>query len=77
MGMKLRKRVFFGGYARETVLAIANKAFGGIVIAMVVKYADNILKGYASSISIILSSTVSYFVFNFNITPPIFLLSVV
>jgi len=49
-------------------LAICNQAFGGILIAVVVKYADNILKGFATSISIILSCSISYFVFNFNIT---------
>ena len=37
------------------------KALGGLVIAAVIKYADNILKGFATSISIILSSVVSYF----------------
>ncbi len=37
------------------------QALGGLVIAAVIKYADNILKGFATSISIILSSVVSYF----------------
>ncbi len=31
------------------------------MIAAVIKYADNILKGFATSISIILSSVISYF----------------
>ena len=39
----------------------SKKALGGLVIAAVIKYADNILKGFATSISIILSSIVSYF----------------
>ncbi|KAL6590741.1 hypothetical protein U3516DRAFT_770105, partial [Neocallimastix sp. 'constans'] len=30
-------------------------SFGGIIVSLVVKYADNILKGFANSISIILS----------------------
>ena len=37
------------------------QALGGLVIAAVIKYADNILKGFATSLSIILSSIVSYF----------------
>jgi UDP-sugar transporter A1/2/3 len=38
------------------------KALGGLVIAAVIKYADNIMKGFATSISIILSSIASYFI---------------
>ncbi|KRX47852.1 UDP-N-acetylglucosamine transporter [Trichinella murrelli] len=36
-------------------------AFGGLVIGMVVKYMDNIVKVFASSISIVLSGFLSYF----------------
>jgi UDP-sugar transporter A1/2/3 len=36
-------------------------ALGGLVIAAVIKYADNILKGFATSLSIILSTIISYF----------------
>ena len=35
---------------------------GGLVIAAVIKYADNILKGFASAASIVLSTVLSYFV---------------
>lgn len=37
------------------------QALGGLVIAAVIKYADNILKGFATSLSIILSTLISYF----------------
>lgn len=40
------------------------KALGGIIVAVVMKYADNILKGFATSLSIILSSLVSFFIMN-------------
>lgn len=44
------------------------QAIGGLIIAAVIKYADNIIKGFATSLSIILSSVVSYFVLN-DFTP--------
>ena len=37
------------------------QAFGGLVVAAVVKYADNILKGFATSVSIVVSSLVSFY----------------
>jgi hypothetical protein len=40
---------------------IFKKAIGSLFIAAVIKYANNILKGFATSITIILSSIVSYF----------------
>ncbi len=40
------------------------QAFGGLVVALTVKYADSILKGFATSISIILSSVLSYLLLN-------------
>jgi len=67
-GETIRTKGFFGGYTRWTILTIMCQAFGGIVVAVVVKYADNILKGFANSISIILSCIVSYFIFDFHIT---------
>jgi len=67
-GATIKERGFFGGYSRWTVLTILCQAVGGIVVAIAVKYADNILKGFANSISIILSCIISYFFFNFNIT---------
>ncbi|KRZ60977.1 UDP-N-acetylglucosamine transporter [Trichinella nativa] len=40
---------------------VSFRAFGGLVIGMVVKYMDNIVKVFASSISIVLSGFLSYF----------------
>jgi len=39
----------------------SKKALGSLVIAAVIKYADNTLKGFATSITIILSSILFYF----------------
>ncbi|KAI0273522.1 nucleotide-sugar transporter-domain-containing protein [Gloeopeniophorella convolvens] len=56
----------FGGWAWATV---AIQVFGGLVTAIVIKYSDNILKGFATSLSIILSFLASVILFNFRITP--------
>ncbi|CAO3699057.1 unnamed protein product [Rhizopus stolonifer] len=56
---------FFQGYNLLTWCVIVNQALGGLLVAMVVKYADNILKGFATSISIILSGFISFFVLDF------------
>lgn len=59
---------FFYGYTIYTWLAILNQAFGGLLVAVVVKYADNILKGYATSLSIIISCICSVYLFDFELS---------
>jgi UDP-sugar transporter A1/2/3 len=55
----------FGPWAWGTV---AIQVFGGLVTALVIKYSDNILKGFATSLSIIISSLASVALFNFHLT---------
>ncbi|KAF9789699.1 nucleotide-sugar transporter-domain-containing protein [Thelephora terrestris] len=56
----------FGGWAWGTV---AIQTFGGLVTAVVIKYSDNILKGFATSLAIILSFLASVALFDFKLTP--------
>ncbi|XP_043941784.1 UDP-N-acetylglucosamine transporter-like isoform X2 [Protopterus annectens] len=49
------------GFNYITWIVITLQALGGLVIATVMKYADNILKGFATSLSIILSAVISIF----------------
>lgn len=44
------------------------QAFGGLLVAVVVKYADNIIKGFATSFAIILSCVVSVYLFSFQLS---------
>jgi len=67
-GQEIREKGFFGGYTVWTLLSILCQTFTGVIVAIVIKYADNILKGFANSISIILSCIVQYFLFDFNVT---------
>ncbi|KAI9281640.1 nucleotide-sugar transporter [Sporodiniella umbellata] len=54
------------GYNGLTWIVVANQALGGLLVAIVVKYADNILKGFATSLSIIVSGIISIYLFNFQ-----------
>ncbi|KAL1915886.1 uncharacterized protein VTP21DRAFT_6274 [Calcarisporiella thermophila] len=56
------------GYDAMTWGVVLNQAIGGLLVAIVVKYADNILKGFATSLSIIISSIVSIYLFGFQVT---------
>ena len=56
----------FGLWAWATVFM---QVFGGLVTALVIKYSDNILKGFATSLSILLSFLASVVLFGFRITP--------
>merc|ERR1712230_243219 len=64
-GRAIAQGGFFQGYRPITVVTICIQAAGGLIVALVIKYADNILKGFATSLSIILSTVASVFLFNF------------
>ncbi|KAG8686721.1 hypothetical protein FRC08_012352 [Ceratobasidium sp. 394] len=55
----------FSGWAWATVLT---QVFGGLITAVVIKYSDNIMKGFATSLSIVLSFLASVALFDFRIT---------
>lgn len=60
-GQKVWSSGMLQGYNAITWAVVILQAVGGLVIAAVIKYADNILKGFATSVSIILSTLISYF----------------
>lgn len=59
---------FFIGYDLYVWYLVVLQAGGGLLVAMVVKYADNILKGFATSLAIVISCVASIYLFNFNLT---------
>lgn len=67
-GDKVREQGFFYGYTTMVWVVILLQSCGGLIVAVVVKYADNILKGFATSVSIILSCIGSMFIFSFKIS---------
>jgi len=60
---------FFSGYNAVVWAVILLQAGGGMLVAVVVKYADNILKGFATSLSTVLSTVVSVSLFGFVVSP--------
>ncbi|XP_061914545.1 UDP-galactose translocator-like [Entelurus aequoreus] len=66
-GAAVSRRGFLSGYTPMVWGVILNQAFGGLLVAVVVKYADNILKGFATSLSIIISTVLSVYLFAFNV----------
>jgi len=67
-GSRIAEHGFFVGYTPVVWITISINAFGGLLVAVVIKYADNILKGFACSAAIVLASVISVFVFEFHIT---------
>ena len=65
---QLSEKGFFYGYTFLTWVVVLLQAQGGLLVALVVKYADNILKGFATSLSIILSSIASVYLFDFDLS---------
>lgn len=72
-GEVIAKTGFFAGYNWVVWTAIVFQAAGGVIVALVINYADNIAKNFATSISILLSCVASVYFFDFQITLAFFL----
>ena len=67
---------FFAGYNQTVWIAAIISGGGGLLVAAVVKYADNILKAFATSCSLVGVAVISVFFFDFP-TSSLFLSGVV
>ena len=65
---QVSEKGFFFGYDAFVWYLVCLNATGGLLVAMVVKYADNILKGFACSLAIILTCIFSIFFFGFQLS---------
>ncbi|NXF28309.1 S35A2 protein, partial [Rhodinocichla rosea] len=61
---------FFYGYNGAVWAVVVNQAAGGLLVAVVVRYADNILKGFATALSILASTAASAHLFGFRPRAP-------
>ena len=48
------------GYTPQVVLIVCLQAYSGMVVAVLIKYTDNIVKGFSSATSIVVSALGSY-----------------
>jgi solute carrier family 35 (UDP-sugar transporter), member A1/2/3 len=62
---------FFDGYNWVVWTAIVFHALTGIVTSLVINYADNIAKNFATSLSIVISFGFSLWFFDFSVTPTV------
>lgn len=59
----------FAHFGFWAYLTIAIQVFGGLLTAVVIKYSDNILKGFATSLAVIISFAAGIFIFGYSVTP--------
>ena len=57
----------FHGFNLKVWFMVVNTAIGGLCVAFVIKYADNILKGFACALATILATMVSVPLFGFEL----------
>lgn len=65
---QLTTKGWFYGYDAFIIYLVLLQAGGGMIVALVVKYADNILKGFATSLAIVFSCLASIYLFDFKVT---------
>jgi len=65
-GAIIAEKGFFVGYSPVVWTVVVVQAIGGLIVAVVIKYADNVLKTFAASASIVISCGLSAIFFNFR-----------
>lgn len=65
-GSQVRQRGFFFGYDHVVWASVLIQSLGGLLIAATIRYADNIMKGFAPSIAIVLTFILSIIFFHFT-----------
>ena len=71
-GLKDTGHDYLHGFDFWVWVLVALQSGGGLLVAAVIKYADNVLKGLATGVSVVLSSGLSMFIFNTPLGPKFF-----
>jgi solute carrier family 35 (UDP-sugar transporter), member A1/2/3 len=70
---KIMTHGLFYKFTGAAFLSIINSALGGLIVAAVLKYADSVLKGYATAVSVILTGVLSMLLFGTELSAVYFL----
>jgi len=60
----IQKNGFFHGYDYVVVGVVVCQAMTGLIVALVMKYGDTILKGFATSVAVVVATILSIFIWN-------------
>mmetsp|Transcript_17745 Transcript_17745/g.32090 ORF Transcript_17745/g.32090 Transcript_17745/m.32090 type:complete len:350 (-) Transcript_17745:493-1542(-) len=60
----IQQHGFFAGYDAVVVGVICCQAGTGLIVALVMKYADSIWKGFATSVAVVVATLMSIFIWN-------------
>lgn len=61
---KIAENGMFQGFDKLVVLIVVMQGMTGFVVSMMFKYADAVLKGFATSIAVVLATVASFFLFD-------------
>ncbi|XP_067841010.1 CMP-sialic acid transporter [Heptranchias perlo] len=67
-GSKVMEKGFFFGYTRWVWFVVSLASLGGLYTSVVVKYTDNIMKGFSAAAAIVISTVASVVLFGLQIT---------
>jgi len=59
---------WMSGFGPLTWLTLSVQALGGILVAVTIKHADNILRGFAQGLALVIGAFGSYFLFDFHLS---------
>ena len=64
----IAQRGWLGGFGQLTWASVYFQGAGGIIVAVTIKYADNILRGFAQGLALIVGAIGSWLLFSFQVT---------
>ncbi|XP_048452678.1 CMP-sialic acid transporter [Rhincodon typus] len=68
-GAQVMEKGFFFGYTHWVWFVVLLASLGGLYTSVVVKYTDNIMKGFSAAAAIVISTVASMLLFGLQITP--------